>query len=60
MPEFLHKDVIMNLFEVFLRTTHYRNYKLWVETEGIFTGKSEAAIIRTGLGPRKADYNAYE
>ena len=60
MPEFSHKDVIMNLFEVFLRITHYRNHKLWVETEGVFTGKSEAAIIRTRLGPRKADYNAYE
>ena len=33
---------------------------MWMETEGIFTGKSEAAIIRTRLGPRKANYRAYE
>ena len=50
----------MNLFELFFRITHYRNSNLWVETEGVFTGKSETANIRTRLGPRKAHYNAYE
>ena len=50
----------MNLFKLIFRVTHYRNPTMWIETDGVFTGKSEAAIIRTRLGPRKADYTAYE
>ena len=50
----------MNLFELIFRITHYRNPKMWIETDGVFTGKSETAIIRTRLGLRKADYSAYE
>ena len=50
----------MNLFELIFRITHYRNTNMWIETDGIYTGKSEAAIIRTRLGSRRADYSAYE
>ena len=55
-----YKDVSMNFFELIFRITHYRNPHMWIKTDGIFTGKSEAAIIRTRLGPRRADYSAYE
>ena len=56
----MHKDGIMNLFGLISRITHYRNPDIWIETDGVFTGKSEAATVRTRLGPRKATYSAYE
>ena len=54
------REVKMNLFERFFRITHYRDPRKWIETEGIFTGKSETAVVRTRVGPRKANYRAYE
>ena len=50
----------MNLFNIAFRITHLRNPYAWEETVATFTGKSEAATVRTRLGPNKADYNAYE
>ena len=50
----------MNLFERVFALTHYRNPNAWVETTAAFTGKKETAIVRTKMGPRKADYPAYE
>jgi len=50
----------MNLFEFVFKITHHRSTQAWEETLATFTGKSEAATVRTRLGPRKADYNAYE
>ena len=48
----------MNLFNIAFRITHLRNPYAWEETVATFTGKSEAATVRTRLGPNKADYNA--
>ena len=50
----------MNLFEAIFRITHHRSPHTWAETVATFTGKSEAATVRTRLGPIKADYNAFE
>ena len=36
----------MNLFRLISRIIHYRNSNMWIETDGVFTGKSEAAIIQ--------------
>ncbi|MBQ1310493.1 MAG: hypothetical protein IIY55_01495 [Blautia sp.] len=50
----------MNLFALVFRLTHHRNPHAWTETMASFTGKSEAAVVRTRMGPRRADYKAYE
>ena len=50
----------MNLYRFISRITHYRNSNMWIETDGVFTGKSEAAIIQTRMGPQTADYSAFE
>ena len=54
------RKYLMNLFEFFFKITHYRNIHAWDETVATFTGKSEAATVRTRFGPRKTDFNAYE
>ena len=50
----------MNLFEIAFRLTHYRNKWKWKTATAVFTGKYEKAIVRTKMGPRSADYYAYE
>ena len=50
----------MNLFGFFVRLTHHRDMRKWESATAVFTGKSEKATIRTKMGPRAADHNAYE
>ena len=50
----------MDIFGFFVRLTHRRSSRRWVNTRAIFTGKTEPAVIRTRMGGRRAPYNAYE
>ena len=54
------RGIEMNLFGFFVRLTHHRDMRKWESATAVFTGKSEKATIRTKMGPRAADYNAYE
>ena len=50
----------MDLFSLVFSLTHRRDARKWETVTVVFTGKYEKATVRTRLGPRRADYNAYE
>ncbi len=50
----------MTAFEVFFKLTHIRSSLVWAETDAVFTGKVEKALLRSKHGFYEASYNAFQ
>ncbi len=50
----------MNLFEMFFNITHKRSSLIWAETDAVFTGKIEKALLHSKSGFYEASYNAFQ
>ncbi len=50
----------MTLFELFFNITHRRSSLIWAETDAVFTGKVEKALLHSKSGFYEASYNAFQ
>ena len=50
----------MTAFELFFKLTHIRSSLFWAETDAVFTGKVEKALLRSKSGFYEAGYNAFQ
>ena len=50
----------MTVFEIFFKLTHIRSSLFWAETDAVFTGKVEKALLRSKSHFYEAGYNAFQ